>query len=65
MTPEKIEKANKHLLPLGIQLGNCKFVKRGLKLGDLKGNLFNITLRYTLKSLLIYKYRFNKLLKFK
>jgi len=45
MTPEKIEKANKHLLPLGIQLGNCKFVKRGLKLGDLKGNLFNITLR--------------------
>jgi len=45
MTPEKIEKANKHLLPQGIQLGNFKFVKKGLKLGDLKGNLFNITLR--------------------
>ncbi|OUM59091.1 hypothetical protein PIROE2DRAFT_15476 [Piromyces sp. E2] len=45
MTPEKIEKANKHLLSQGIQLGNFKFVKKGLKLGDLKGNLFNITLR--------------------
>jgi len=45
MTPEKIEKANKHLLSQGIQLGNFKFVKRGLKLGDLKGNLFNIILR--------------------
>ncbi|ORX55365.1 tRNA pseudouridine synthase D [Piromyces finnis] len=45
MTPEKIEKANKHLLAQGIQLGNFKFVKKGLKLGDLKGNLFNITLR--------------------
>jgi len=45
ITPEKIEKANKHLLPQGIQLGNCKFVKKALKLGDLKGNLFKITLR--------------------
>ncbi|ORX79103.1 tRNA pseudouridine synthase D [Anaeromyces robustus] len=45
MTPEKIEKANKNLLAQGIQLGNFKFVKRGLKLGDLKGNLFNIVLR--------------------